>query len=186
MFGITHSYGEEYSPQYADIPYFNILPNDSISKVFKVFGKSKIFETGLAYNYILYFDYEKQIGLIFTIYQEDKTSIWEVTIRKEQSKNAIEKLHELASLGSQKQGSSKLNKPKNIKLPNKLSLKGLQLGLSPSEVEGILKTKLVINDNKASIHWEKTVDNQIQDYGGMNFIFDNGKLISLSWYGVDP
>jgi len=186
MFSITHSYGENHSQQYADTPYFNILPGNSISKAFKTFDKSKIFDTGLAHDYVLYFDYEKQIGLIFATYKSDITSILQITICKEQGKNAIEKLHELASLGTWKQDSAEFNKPKNIKLPKKLTFKGLQLGLSPSEVERILKTKLVLSDNKASIHWEKIVDNQSQDYGGMNFVFDKGKLISLSWYGVDP
>jgi hypothetical protein len=186
MFGITNSYSEDYSKQYADIPYFKIQPFDSISKVFKTFGKSKFFETTLAHNYLLYFDYEKQIGLIFTIYQADKTSICQIIIRKEQSKNAIQRLHELASLMSLKQDISKSDKPKNIHLNDKLTLKGLKLGLSPAEVERILKTKLAMNGNEASIAWENTVDNQIKDYGGMDFIFDNGKLISLSWHGVDP
>jgi hypothetical protein len=186
MFGITHSYGEDYSRPYADTPSFNILPGNSISKAFKTFGKSKTFETNLAHDYVLYFDYEKQIGLIFATYKSAKTNICQITIRREQGKDAIKKLHELASLETWQPGRSKLDKPKNIKLPKKLTFKGLQLGLSSTEVERILKTKLAMNGDEASIHWGKTADNQIQDYGGMNFIFDNGKLISLSWYGVDP
>jgi hypothetical protein len=71
------------SYKYIDAPVFNLLPNDSITEVFRVFGESKIYKTPLAHNYVLYYDYGNKVGLIFCIYQSGNEHIWEIMIRKE-------------------------------------------------------------------------------------------------------
>lgn len=181
------SYGNEGHDKYIDIPYFKVLPSDSISKLFSVFDKSTIIETELAHNYVLYYDYKKKIGLIICIYQGDDKSIWRITIRKVESKDAILKLHEYASIGTfSKKEEAKLYKPKNIELPDTLTLKGLKFGMSQKDIEDILKAKLPMKENEADIKWDIREGDDIGLYGGLRFIFHKGRLISLEWFGVDP
>jgi hypothetical protein len=173
--------------EYIDTPVFNLLPNDSITDVFRVFGESKIYKTPLAHNYVLYYDYSNKVGLIFCIYQSDNEHIWEITIRKERSKNPIQELHKHASLRtSPQQENTKVEKPPAISLNGRLTRKGIKLGMSPKEVEYILKTKLPMKGNEAYIGWDIREGNDIVNYGGQEFIFHKGSLISLSWSGVDP
>ncbi len=183
---ISNSYGNKDHDKFIDVPYFKALPNDSISKVFSVFGESKIIKTQLAHSYVLYYDYKDKIGLIVAIYQLDNESIWQITMRKEESADAILKLHKYASLGLPEQEESKLYKPKNIELPDKLTLEGLKFGMSQKEVEAILKTKLSLKDGEASIVWKERKGGEIIDYGSVDLKFFDGKLTSISWYGVDP
>ena len=181
------SYGNELYDKYIDVPYFKVLPNDSISNMFNIFGKSEIIETELAHNYVLYYDYKKKVGLIICIYQGENKSIWQITIRKQESKDAILRLHEYASVNSfSKQELAKLTKPKNIELPEILTLKGLKLGMSQKEVEDILETKLPMEGDEAAIKWDIQEGEDIGLYGGLGFIFNKGRLISLEWFGVDP
>lgn len=179
------SYGNEVYDKYIAIPYFKVLPNDSISNVFNIFGKSKIIETELAHNYVLYYDYKNKIGLTVCTYADN--NIWRITIRKQESKDAILKLHEYASLGIfSKSEVSKFSKPENIELPDTLTLKGLKFGMSHKEIEDILETKLQMEGDEAAIKWDIQDGENIGLYGGLRFIFDKGKLISLEWFGVDP
>lgn len=182
---ISTSYSNEVYEKYIDIPYFKVLPNDSISNVFNIFGKLKTIETELAHNYVLYYDYKKNVGLIVCTYGDN--SIWQITIRKEESKDAILKLHEYASVGSfSKKELAKLSKPKNIELSDTLTLRGLKFGMSQKEVEDILETKLQMEGDEAAIKWDIQEGENIGLYGGLGFIFDKGRLISLEWFGVDP
>ena len=169
--------------KYIDIPFFNILANDLISDVFKVFGTATISLTPLAHNYALYYDYVNRIGLIFYIYQVDNKTLWGLTICKE---NEFEKLHELASMKSFPLKNIEVNKPEGVSLPKVLTKKGLKLGMSEKEVEAILKTKLPMKDSEAHIGWDERKGVEIIDYGSLHLKFFDGKLASISWYGVDP
>jgi len=182
---ISTSYGNEVYDKYIDVPYFKVLPNDSISNIFNIFGKSDLIETQLAHKYVLYYDYKNKIGLTVCTYTDN--NIWLITIRKQESKDAILKLHQDAFDGSfSMQELEKITKPKNIELPDILTIKGLKLGMSQKEVEDILKTKLQMDGDEAAIKWDIQEGENIGTYGGLWFIFDEGRLISLEWSGVDP
>jgi hypothetical protein len=169
--------------KYVDIPFFNILPKDSISDVFKLFGPATISSTPLAHSYALYYDYVNKIGLIFYIYQVDNQTLWRLTICKE---NEFQKLHEYASMKSFPLEKIEVNKPEGVSLPKVLTKRGLKFGMSEIEVEAILKTKLPMKDNEAHIGWDERKGGEIIDYGSLHLRFWDGKLTSISWYGVDP
>jgi hypothetical protein len=176
------SYAKDTFSKYIDIPYCGVLPNESISKVFSIYGKTKPIGTKLAHNYVLYYDYGKNVGLIVRVYKMATETIWDITIRKEGGEDAIRNLHKYASNGVPEQDQSELIKPHTIELPDKLTLKGLKFGMSLADVEGRLKSRLRIKGQEAQIGWE-TEDGA---YGGLDLIFNNGRLMSLTWYGVDP
>ena len=173
--------------KFVDPPVFKILPNDSIDDIFNKYGKSKIYTTPLAHNYILYFDYENKIGLIFWIYQTDPKRICSVIITKVNSDNPITDLHSYASLMSSTQKEdSKVEKPPAFSIDGELTVHGIKFGMSKEMIENHLKTKLLMNKIEASIYWEVREGEEIVDYGSQDFRFEKGKLVYLSWSGVDP
>jgi hypothetical protein len=163
---------------YIDIPYFNMLPNDTIDHAVKRFGKSTVISSPFAHDSVLYYDYGHKIALIFQIYKLDSKTIWAVKFIKEKE---IQTLYKLLSNSAE---NVKFNKPGKVHLPQVLTKKGLKLGMTQRAVESILKTKLNLDkENQASLVWNEPKGG---DYGSVNFEFIAGKLTSLSWYGVDP
>jgi hypothetical protein len=179
-------YANDRSHNYIDVPIFNILPNDKISEVFSLFGKSKIYETQLAHNYVLYFDSEKGTALIFYVYQSDNETLWTISLRKVQNGQKIQDIHKIASLMRYPKKYNDFKAPAQFRIGEKLTVKGLKFDMSPKQVEALLKVALPLKDSKAYIRWDIRERNEIMDYGGIEFIFKENKLISLSWFGVDP
>jgi len=172
------AHAAENSKTYIDIPYFNILPNDTLGHVVKRFGESTVISSPLSHFSVLYYDYGHNIALIFLIYQIDSKTIWGVQFIKEKE---LQTLYKVLSNSSDH---IQFNRPRNVRLPKDLTKKGLRLGMTQQAVEAILKTKLDLNkENQASIVWSEPNGD---DYGGMDFKFAENKLTSLSWYGVDP
>jgi len=170
MFAISSpSYSGESSHKYIDLPFFNILPNDSVDKISKRFGDTTSINASHSHYCVLYYDYRQNIGLIFYIRELDKT-IWGITFVKEI------KLQTIYNFISQWTKNVQIANPRDLQLPKVLTKKGLKIGMTQQEVEAILKTKLPIYRDEAYL---------VRDGCRMDFIFSDGKLIKLSWYAVD-
>ncbi|MDO8281367.1 MAG: hypothetical protein Q7U10_01870 [Thermodesulfovibrionia bacterium] len=172
--------------KYVDVPYFNLLPYNTIEDAFKVFGKSRIYETKLAHNFVQYYDPQQEIEIIFALYGWDN-KIWTITIHKTDRYKGLSNDSVVEDIIADTTYTTKVGELTKTDIKEPLTQKGIRLNMTKEEIDKILGTKIDIKDNTANIGWETRQEgNEVTDYGGINLTFNEGRLISIAWYGVDP
>ncbi|MBI4826361.1 MAG: hypothetical protein HY807_08070 [Nitrospirae bacterium] len=125
--------------KYVDVPYFNLLPYNTVEDVFKVFGKSRIYETKLAFNFVQYYDPQQEIEIIFALYGWDN-KIWTITIHKTDRYKGLSYDSVVEDIIADTTYTTKVGELTKIAIKEKLTQKGIQMNYLAAELNEVSKT----------------------------------------------